>query len=160
MCTVFPAHLVLSWFPLASKREPGKFWTCYLKYEEDVSIQEIRGRRPAALLSLPDARNRHSCRRRRLINRRIKMKEQKEDGAWKTTGMRSQGCPTDPHPFPPSSHIQIVWLIFYRVDLAIPVSRVKKKRRGQHNPHASVIQGRLIQCPMTQRMILRQLGEY
>lgn len=36
----------------------------------------------------------------------------------------------------------------------------EKKRRGQHNPRFSVIQGRLLQCPTTQRVILRQLGEY
>lgn len=62
-----------------SQREPGTFWTCYHKYEVDVSIQEIRTRRPAALLSLCDALNRHSCRRRSLIN--CRMKEQKEDEA-------------------------------------------------------------------------------
>lgn len=82
------------------QREPGTYWICYHKYEVDVSIQEIRAWRPAALLSLRDALNRHSCRRRSLINRRIKMKAQKEDGAWKTTGMRPPGCPTDPHPLP------------------------------------------------------------
>lgn len=64
-----------------SQREPGTFWTCYHKYEVDVSIQEIRARRPAALLSLRDALNRNSCRRRSLINRRIKMKGQEEDEA-------------------------------------------------------------------------------
>lgn len=36
----------------------------------------------------------------------------------------------------------------------------KKGGGGQRNPRSSVIQGRLIQRPTTQRVILRQLGEY
>lgn len=79
-----------------SQREPGTFWMCCHEYEVDVSIQEIRARRPA-LLSPRDAPKRHSCRRRSLITPRIKVKEQDEDEFWKTTS-RPPGCPDDPRP--------------------------------------------------------------
>lgn len=84
-----------------SQREPGTFWMCSHKYEVDVSIQEIRGRRPAALLSPCDALKLHSCRSRALINPRIKVKE-KEEEAWKTRS-GPPGCPTDPPSISPHS---------------------------------------------------------
>lgn len=69
---------------------------CCREYEVDVSIQEIRARRPAPL-SPRDALKQHRCRRRSLITPRIKVKEQDEDEVGKTTS-RPPGRPGDPRP--------------------------------------------------------------
>lgn len=152
----FPLHLVSSWFP------PGGWSESLLpsghdhKCEVDASIQEIRAQRPAAPLSLCDALNRTAAGEEALSTAELKWRRRRmleKQLAW---GLQAGPLTSTPPPISP--HSDSVTYILGRPWHSC--KRGEKMKRGQHNPRASVIQGRLIHCPTTQRVILRQLGEY
>lgn len=140
VCSFSPSFgLIVMVFSGQPEPEPGTFW-----------IPQIWASSRQDVLLLCVMLNRHSCRKRSLM---------RGGGAWKTTGMRPPSCPADPFPLPRLPHSDSVTNIQEGRPWR-PCKQGRKRRRGQHNPRASVIQGRLTQCPTTQRVILRQLGEY